>query len=69
MRKEKELIENLKTVWEGQHSGEIGVAYNKIVEILAELDIYSSNMLVNLLWLQIAEKTYKGTVEKREVKK
>jgi hypothetical protein len=33
---------------------------------LGKLDMYSANILVNLLWLQAVQKTYLGTVGKKE---
>jgi hypothetical protein len=67
-RKDKDkLLENIKVVWENDHGEEVTEAYNKIVEVLAKLDIYSANMLVNLLWIQTVKKTFKGTVGKKEV--
>jgi len=65
--KQDKLIENLKMVYETDHANEITEAYNKIVEILAGLDMYSANMLVNLLWRQTVKKTYMATVGKKEI--
>jgi len=65
--KKDKIVEDLKGIWENDHAEEITEAYNKIVEILAELDMYSANMLVNLLWRQTVKKTYMATVGKKEV--
>jgi hypothetical protein len=67
IKKQKELIDKIKGVWENEHAEEISEAYNNIVAILATLDMYSANMLVNLLWLQTAQKSYVATVGKKEV--
>ena len=67
-RKNKDkLIENIKAVWENDHAEEVTEAYNKIVEVLEGLDMYSANMLINLVWLQTTEKTFKSTVGKKEI--
>jgi hypothetical protein len=67
-REEKDkLVENIKAVWENDHGEEITTAYNEIVKILAELDMYSANMLVNLIWRQTVKKTFVATIGKKEV--
>jgi hypothetical protein len=67
IKKQKELIDKIKCIWENEHAEEISKAYNNIVAILATLDMYNANMLVNLLWLQTAQKSYVATVGKKEV--
>jgi hypothetical protein len=67
MKKQNELIAQIKAVWESGHSEEMAEAYNEILGILANLDIYSANILVNLLWLQTAQKTFSLTVGKKEM--
>jgi hypothetical protein len=67
IKKQNELIEQVKTLWENDHGEEMTEAYNEIVSILGKLDMYSTNILVNLLWLQAVQKTYKNTVGKEEV--
>ena len=69
VERNEKLVEQLKAAWENEHGEEITVAYNDIIAILAELDMYSANMLVNLLWLQTTQKTYVSTVGKSEMKK
>jgi hypothetical protein len=69
MKRQNELIAQVKSLWENDHSDEMTDAYNKIIDILQNLDMYSANILVNLLWLQTAQKTYLGTVGKKEVMK
>lgn len=66
MKRQNELIAQVKSIWESDHSDEMTDAYNKIIDILGELDMYSANILVNLLWLQTVQKTYLGTVGKKE---
>lgn len=66
IKKQNELIRQVKSLWENDHGEEMTEAYNEIVNILSELDMYSANILVNLLWLQTAQKTYLGTVGKKE---
>lgn len=70
IKKQNELLAQIKDMWEVGHAEEVTDAYNEIVEILNTLDVYSANMLVNLVWLQTAQKTYMGTVgkPKEEVK-
>lgn len=65
-KKQNELIARMKSIWENGHGDEMTEAYNKIVDILQDLDMYSANILVNLLWLQTAQKTYIGTVGRKE---
>ena len=65
-KKEEELLKTIKAVWENGHGEEVTEAYNKIVDVLKDLDVYSANMLVNLIWLQTAQKTFAGTVGKKE---
>jgi hypothetical protein len=67
IKKQNKLIEQVKTLWENDHGEEMTEAYNEIVEILGKLDMYSANILVNLLWLQAVQKTYMNTVGKEEV--
>jgi len=71
IEKQKKFVDSVKKLWENDHGEEIGDSYNKIVEILSELDMYSANMLVNLIWYQTAQKTYLKTIgkNKEEVKK
>lgn len=68
-KKEKQdmLVKQVISVWENTHGEEVAEAYNKIVSILADLDVYTANMLVNLLWLQITQKTFDATVGKKEM--
>ena len=67
-RKEKDkLIENIKTVWENDHGEEVTNAYNEIVGVLEKLDVYSANILINLLWYQTTIKSFEATVGKKEV--
>lgn len=66
MKKQNELIAQVKSIWESDHGDEMTDAYNKIINILSGLDMYSANILVNLLWLQAVQKTYLGTVGKKE---
>jgi formiminotetrahydrofolate cyclodeaminase len=66
IKKQNELIAQMKSIWEDGHGDEMTDAYNKIVDILGGLDMYSANILVNLLWLQTAHKTYLGTVGRKE---
>lgn len=68
-RKEKqneEFVNNIKTIWENDHGEEIAEAYNKIVDIIAILDTYSANMVVNLVQYQTVQKTFEATVGKKE---
>jgi hypothetical protein len=67
IKKQNELIAQIKTMWESGHGEEMSEAYNEIIGILANLDIYSANILVNLLWLQTAQKTLALTVGKKEM--
>lgn len=72
IKKQNELIAQVKTLWENGHGEEMTESYNEIVSILGKLDMYSANILVNLLWIQAVQKTYLGTVGKKqeeEVKK
>jgi hypothetical protein len=66
IKKQNELIAQVKALWENSHGEEMTEAYNEIVGILGKLDMYSANILVNLLWLQAVQKTYLGTVGKKE---
>lgn len=66
IKRQNELIAQVKALWENEHGEEMTEAYNKIVNILSELDMYSANILVNLLWLQTVQKTYIKTVGKKE---
>ena len=65
----EKLVNQLKVVWENEHGEEVTEAYNDIIAILSNLDMYSANMLVNLLWMQTTQKTYVSTVGKSEMKK
>jgi hypothetical protein len=67
-KKQNELIAQMKSIWENGHGDEMTDAYNKIIGVLQNLDMYSANILVNLLWLQTVQKTYLGTVGKKEEK-
>jgi hypothetical protein len=67
IKKQNELIAQVKTLWENDHGEEMTEAYNEIVAILGKLDMYSANILVNLIWMQAVQKTYLGTVGKEEV--
>jgi len=67
MRKQDKLVRNLKSLWENDHAEEIAESYNKIVEILAGLDTYSANMVVNLMHYQTLKKTFESTVGKKEI--
>lgn len=58
------LVNNLKAVWENDHAEEISEAYNKIAGVLSGLDMYSANMVVNLISYQTMQKTVFGTVGK-----
>ena len=62
----EKLVNQLKVVWENEHGNEVTEAYNDIVAILSDLDMYSANMLVNLLWMQTTQKSYMNTVGKKE---
>jgi hypothetical protein len=66
IKKQNELIAQVKTLWENGRGEEMSAAYNEIVGILAKLDMYSANILVNLIWMQAVQKTYLGTVGKKE---
>jgi hypothetical protein len=68
IEKYKQFFENSQKLWENEHAEQISECYNKIVEILKDLDIYSANMLINLLYWQIMQKTYFSTVGKKEIK-
>lgn len=60
--KNGELVEELKLIWENDHAEEVSKAYNKIVKVLGKLDVYSANMVVNLISLQTVEKSLACTV-------
>ena len=66
MRKQNELLAQVKELWESDHGEEMTEAYNGIIDILSMLDIYSANILVNLLWIQTVQKTFLCTVGKKE---
>jgi hypothetical protein len=66
IKRQNEFMAQVKSIWESDHGEEMTDAYNKIIDVLAELDMYSANILVNLLWLQTVQKTYLGTVGKKE---
>ena len=61
-KKEKELLDNIELLWENSHAEEIVVAYNKILDIMGTLDMYSANMVMNMIHYQTIEKTYHATV-------
>jgi formiminotetrahydrofolate cyclodeaminase len=67
IKKQNELIAQIKSMWENGHAEEMTDAYNNIVDVLGKLDMYSANILVNLIWMQTVQKTYLGTVGKKEV--
>lgn len=67
MEKEKQLVESIKAVWEDNHSEEVTEAYNKIVEIMSTLDVYSANMVMSLIYFQTVRKTYESTVGRKEM--
>lgn len=60
--KNGELVKELKGVWENDHAEDVTKAYNKIVKVLSKLDIYSANMVVNLVHLQTIHKSIMCTV-------
>lgn len=66
IKKQNELVAQVKSIWESDHSDEMTDAYNSIIDVLQNLDMYSANILVNLLWIQTVQKTYLGTVGKKE---
>jgi hypothetical protein len=67
IKKQNALIQQVEKLWENDHGEEMTKAYNEIIGILGKLDMYSANILVNLLWLQAVQKTYIKTVGKEEV--
>jgi hypothetical protein len=67
IKKQNDLIKQVKALWENDHGEEMTEAYNEIIGIIGKLDMYSANILVNLLWLQAVQKTYIKTVGKEEV--
>lgn len=69
IKKQNNLIAQVKKLWEDDHGEEMTEAYNEIIGILSKLDMYSANILVNLLWLQAVQKTYIGTVGRKEEEK
>ena len=66
IEKQKKFIESVKSIWENDHAEEVTEAYNKILEIMSGLDMYSANMVMSLVYYQTVEKTYKATVGKKE---
>ena len=66
MEKDK-LVDNIKRVWENDHAEEVTEAYNKIVEVLKNLDMYSANLVINLVAFQTTQKSILATVEKEKI--
>ena len=67
IEKQKQFFENVKTIWENEHAEEVSEAYNEILKIMSALDIYSANMVMNLIYFQTVKKTYEATVGKKDV--
>ncbi len=63
-KKKNDLVKTLKKVWEDEVAEVVAEKYNRIVGELQDLDIYTCNMIVNLLFWQTGHKTYLSTVAK-----
>ena len=64
--KKAEIVEELKNVWERDHAEEVSKAYNKVVKVLSKLDMYSANLVANLVQLQTVQKSIMATVERNK---
>ena len=67
VEKQKKFFDNVKTLWENEHAEEVTEAYNEILDIMSKLDMYSANMVMNLVYFQTVKKTYEATVGKKEI--
>ena len=56
------LVDNLKSVWENDHAEDVTKTYNEIVRLLSGLDMYSANLVVNLVFIQTIQKSIVETV-------
>ena len=65
IKKQAQFLENVKAMWENDHAEVVAEAYNEILEIMKNLDVYSANMVMNLVYFQTVKKTYEKTVGKK----